>query len=196
MRPDLAAIQKRIPTGARVLDLGCGDGSLLRFLSDNKKVIGYGLEIDADGIQECFAKGVPVIEQDLDAGLENFDSNSFDLVVMTQALQAINYPDRVLEEMLRIGREGIVTFPNFAHWRCRYHLLRTGTMPVSDSLPYSWYNTPNIHLCTFKDFEALCRERNIKILHRAVVDHNYENNWAMNLAPNWFGEVAFYHVSR
>ena len=196
MRPDLIAIQDRIKAGSRVLDLGCGDGSLLEYLQEHKQVKGYGLEIDADGIQSCVVKGVNVIEQDLDSGLGNFDSQSFDLVVMTQALQAVKFPDKVLDEMLRVGKESIITFPNFGHWRCRAHLLLKGKMPVSDSLPYSWYDTPNIHLCTFRDFEALCRHKNIQILHRAVVDHDYEDSILMKLLPNWFGEVAIYHVAK
>ena len=196
MRPDLIAIQDRIKAGSRVLDLGCGDGALLEYLQEHKQVKGYGLEIDADGIQSCVVKGVNVIEQDLDSGLGNFDSQSFDLVVMTQALQAVKFPDKVLDEMLRVGKESIITFPNFGHWRCRAHLLLKGKMPVSDSLPYSWYDTPNIHLCTFRDFESLCRQKNIQILHRAVVDHDYEDSILMKLLPNWFGEVAIYHVAK
>ena len=118
MRADLEIIQDWIPAGSRVLDLGCGDGELLAWLRDHKQVTGYGLEIDPDNIAQCIGKGVNVIEQDLDKGLGNFASNSFDVVVMTQALQAVHYPDRILEEMLRVGRQCIITFPNFGHWRC------------------------------------------------------------------------------
>lgn len=196
MRNDLLAIQDRIQSGSKVLDLGCGDGDLLEYLANNKQVDGYGLEIDEAGILACVSKGVNVIEQDLDSGLSNFNTQSFDLVVMTQALQAVQYPDKILDEMLRIGKESIITFPNFGHWRCRTHLLLKGKMPVSDSLPYSWYDTPNIHLCTFRDFESLCRQKNIHILDRAVVDHEYKDSLTMKWLPNWFGEVAIYHVSR
>ncbi len=123
--------------GSRVLDLGCGDGELLTWLRDHKQVTGYGLENDAANIAECVAKGINVIEQDLDKGLGNFASNSFDVVVMTQALQAVHYPDRILDEMLRVGRQCIITFPNFGHWRCRWYLASKGRMPVSEFLPYT-----------------------------------------------------------
>lgn len=132
MRADLEIIHDWIPAGSRVLDLGCGSGELLASLRDRKQVTGYGLEIDADNIAACVAKGVNVIEQDLDKGLGNFASNSFDVVIMTQALQAVEYPDRILDEMLRVGRQCIITFPNFGHWRCRWYLATKGRMPVSD----------------------------------------------------------------
>ena len=130
MRADLEIIQEWIPAGSRVLDLGCGDGELLAWLRDHKQVSGYGLEIDPDNIARCIENGVNVIEQDLDKGLGNFASDSFDVVVMTQALQAVHYPDKILEEMLRVGKTCIITFPNFGHWRCRWYLARNGRMPV------------------------------------------------------------------
>lgn len=196
MRADLEIIQEWIKPGSRLLDLGCGDGELLRYLSDHRKVTGYGLEIDPDKINACIERGVNVIEQNLDAGLSNFGDNTFDSVLMTQALQAVHYPDQVLEEMLRIGREAILTFPNFAHWRCRLYLGSKGRMPVSEFMPYTWYNTPNIHFCTFKDFEDLCRERSIRILDRLVVDQAHQSTWLSGLWPNLLGEIAIYRVTR
>jgi methionine biosynthesis protein MetW len=141
------------------------------------------------------AKGVNVIEQDLDKGLGNFASNSFDVVVMTQALQAVEYPDRILDEMLRVGRQCIITFPNFGHWRCRWYLATKGRMPVSDFMPYTWYNTPNIHFCTFEDFEALCSERHARVMDRLAVDRLHRNGWAGRLWPNLLGEIGIYRVS-
>lgn len=196
LRADLQIIEQWIRPGSHVLDLGCGDGELLSYLRDSKGVHGYGLEIDPDKISACVRKGVNVIEQDLDKELDNFEDKSFDTVVMTQSLQAMHYPDRVLEDMLRIGKEGILTFPNFAHWRCRLYLGLRGQMPVSDFMPYTWYNTPNIHFCTFKDFEDLCRERSIQILDRLVVDQSHQAGRLSALWPNLLGEIAIYRVTR
>lgn len=196
MRADLDIIQEWIPHGSRVLDLGCGSGELLEYLQQHKAVQGYGLEIDPDNIAECVGKGLNVIEQNLDLGLANFATNSFDVVVMTQALQAVHYPDKILEEMLRVGRECIITFPNFGHWRARFYLAFRGKMPVSKFLPYTWYDTPNIHFCTFKDFEALCWQNNIHILERTVVDSRHRDRWWLRLWPNMLGEIAIYRVTR
>ena len=156
MRADLRVIEPWVEPATQVLDLGCGDGTLLAYLQKKKKVLGYGLEIGQKQITGCIEKGVNVVEQDLDKkGLRNFADNQFDTVIMTQALQAIKRPDVMLDEMMRIGRQGIVTFPNFGYWRCRHYLLWHGKMPMSKTLPHTWYNTPNIHLCTFKDFQEL-----------------------------------------
>jgi len=195
MRADLDIIQEWIPAGSRVLDLGCGDGDLLYWLRENKQVTGYGLEIDPKQIANCVDKGINVIEQDLDQGLGNFASNSFDVVVMTQSLQALRYPDKVLREMLRVGRTCIITFPNFAHWRCRWYLATKGRMPVSEFLPYTWYNTPNIHFCTFRDFEALCREMQVSVRDHLAVDHQHRDSPISRLWPNLMGEIGIYRVS-
>ena len=195
MRADLEIIQDWIAPGSRVLDLGCGDGALLEHLRDHKQVGGYGLEIDAEKIARCIERGVNVIEQNLDEGLGNFADNSFDVVVMTQSLQALKYPDKVLAEMLRVGKTCIITFPNFGHWRCRWYLTTKGRMPVSDFLPYTWYNTPNIHFCTFEDFEELCRGREARVINRLAVDQQHRHGWASKLWPNLLGEIGIYRVS-
>lgn len=193
LRPDLEIISKWIKPRSRVLDLGCGDGTLLEYLTQEREVEGYGLEIDPDNIVACIERGVSVIQSDLDAGLSDyFDDNSFDYVVMTQTLQAMHYPSRLLSEMLRVGRQGIVTFPNFGHWQSRLQIALGGHMPVSRALPNEWYNTPNIHLCTLKDFEQLCQVLNIQILQRNVVDTAHRSNLGMKLLPNLLGEIALY----
>jgi len=186
-----------VPHNARVLDLGCGDGRLLTLLKENKQTKGLGVEIDHDNITRCIANSVSVIEADIDKNLCRFEDNSFDLVLMTQTLQAVKRPDITLKEMLRIGRECIVTFPNFGHWRPRLHLLCKGKMPVSDYLPYSWYDTPNIHFCTVNDFQALCRELGITILNKQFLGakpYNRLENTLASLAPNMFAETAIFHL--
>ncbi len=194
--PEFNIISDWIGPGSRVLDLGCGDGSLLRHLWDTRQVTGYGLEIAHENILRCVENGVNVIQTDLDEGLEDFDADSFDYVIMTQTLQAVHYPDRLLEEMLRVGREGIVTFPNFAHWKLRLNLAFRGRMPVSRALPHTWYNTPNIHLCTVRDFEELCRDKGIRILERNVADEHYRPRPGPRLLPNLLGAVALYRFEK
>lgn len=196
MRPDLDIIQHWIALGSRVLDLGCGDGSLLEYLKKNKQISETGLEIDERNIQGCLSRGVNVIQQDLNKSLKNFSDKSFDTVLLTQTLQAVNYPDVLIDEILRIGHNCIVTFPNFGNWRSRWYLFWKGRMPVSNFMPYQWYNTPNIHFCTVRDFDELCRERNIKVITRTVVDHKHQGNWYIKLWPNLLGETAIYHISR
>ena len=195
MRADLEIIHEWIPSGSRVLDLGCGDGDLLASLAEHKQVSGYGLEIDPDKITACIARGVNVIEQNIDQGLGNFASNSFDVVVMTQSLQALQYPDKVLAEMLRVGKTCIITFPNFGHWRCRWYLTTKGRMPVSDFLPYTWYNTPNIHFCTFADFERLCHAQGARFEEGLAVDREHRHSLGSRLWPNLMGEIGIYRIS-
>ena len=196
MRLDLRLAERWIKPNTSVLDLGCGDGELLAHLHDNFAITGYGLEIDEEKINECVARGVNVIQQNLNQGLANFGDNSFDSVIMTQALQAVEKPDQLLNDMLRVGKQAIITFPNFAHWKTRSYLFLKGKMPVSEALPYSWYDTPNIHLCTFKDFEVLCQQLDIKILNRLAVDDDQQGSILMKRFPNLMGEVAIYRVSR
>ncbi|MEH6578296.1 MAG: methionine biosynthesis protein MetW [Amphritea sp.] len=196
MRADLDIIEEWITPNSKVLDLGCGDGELLAGLKQKKNVSGYGLEINHDNITACIEKGVNVIEKDIDNGLASIKDDSFDSVIMTQALQVMHRPDQIIDEMLRIGKECIVTFPNFGHWRARGYLAFRGKMPVSKFLPYTWYNTPNIHFCTFKDFENLCVERNIYILERTVVDNEHKHHWSIRLWPNMLGAIAIYRITK
>ncbi|PCH62211.1 MAG: methionine biosynthesis protein MetW [SAR86 cluster bacterium] len=196
MRADLKLIQDWINPNSRVLDLGCGDGSLLLYLKETKNIIGTGLEIDTAKIEKCLANGITVIEQNLDQDLSNFQSNSFDTVLLAQTLQALSKPDVLIDQMLRIGKNCIVTFPNFGHWKSRLHLSSKGRMPVSKFMPYQWYDTPNIHFCTVKDFDMLCQEKGIQVLTRTVVNSQYQSNWSTNLWPNLMGEIAIYHITR
>ena len=196
MRLDLKLAEQWVKPGSRVLDLGCGDGELLAHLRDNFGVAGYGLEIDADKITSCIGRGVNVIEQNLNRGLGNFRDGAFDTVIMTQTLQAVQHPDRLLDDMLRVADEAIITFPNFAYWRTRFYLTLKGKMPVSEALPYTWYNTPNIHLCTFRDFDALCAEKNIRVLDRLAVNGDQQGTPLMQAFPNMLGEIAIYRITR
>jgi methionine biosynthesis protein MetW len=189
-------IRDWIIENSRVLDLGCGDGSLLETLTNKHQVRGYGLEIDPDSISQCIGRGVNVIEQDLNEGLENFADASFDTVVMMQTLQALRYPHLVLDEMLRIGKQCIVTFPNFGHWRTRADLVFSGRMPVTKRLSYQWYDTPNIHFFTYKDFEALCLERNINIVNRNFVGGRASDLGLDSIWPNLFAHTAVYRLSK
>ena len=195
-RNDFDIIQHWIKPESRVLDLACGDGELLKSLKQEKQVKGYGLEINPQNIERCINNGINVLEQDIDRGLGNFRDGSFDTVVMTQALQVLRHPHLVLDEMLRVGRECIVTFPNFGHWRCRWYLSTQGKMPVSRFMPYTWYDTPNIHFCTFRDFEELCRQKQLTVIERLVVDNAHKGGWKTRLFPNLMGEIAIYHLTR
>lgn len=196
MRTDHEVISRWIQPNSRVLDLGCGDGSLLRTLQDEKNVHGYGLEISSENILRCIENGVNVVEQNIDEGLSNFEDQSFDTVIMSQAIQTLHNPDKVLLEMLRVGRQAVITFPNFGHWKARFHLMVKGRMPVSDLLPFEWYNTPNIHFCTFKDFEILCRELDLNVLNREVVARGSQASKINYLLPNLLGETALYRVNK
>jgi methionine biosynthesis protein MetW len=196
MRADLSLIQDWIKPGSRVLDLGCGDGEFLAHLKATKQIYDCGLEIDPDLILRCLQAGVNVIEQNMDKGLKNFETGSFDTVVLAQTLQALHRPDEIVDEMLRVGKYGILTFPNFAYWRHRLSLLSSGRMPKSPQIPYEWYDTPNLHHCTINDFDELCRRKHIRILHRTVVDEGHRSSALMRWRPNFFGINAIYHITK
>jgi len=190
-RPDFAAIASWIPKGSSVLDLGCGDGSLLRYLKETRAVRGYGVEISDHGIVSCIANGVNVIQNDLDSGLSDFEDGAFDFVMLSQTLQATRHTEQLIQEMLRVGREGIVSFPNFGYWKNRLSILR-GNMPVSRELPYQWYDTPNVHLCTLNDFETFCRGHHVAVLDRRVMTGKSE----ARVLPNLLGSTAVYRFQR
>ncbi len=156
-RVDLVLVADMVERGAKVLDVGCGDGELLRLLAETRGVDGRGIELSREGVNECVAKGLAVIQGDADTDLADYPDDAFDYVILSQTLQATRHPRVVLEHMLRIGRQAIVSFPNFGHWRMRLQLLLFGHMPRTDNLPDTWYDTPNIHFCTIKDFVQLCR---------------------------------------
>lgn len=196
MRGELRIIAELVAPNSHVLDLGCGDGELLAHLMREKGVTGYGLDNDAEKINASIRAGVNVIEHDLNDGLQRFPEGSFDVVLMTDTLQAVRAPARLLGEMLRVGLECIVTFPNFGHWRCRAQLLTRGRMPVAGHLPHTWFETPNIHLCTFADFERLCAEQGVAVMDGFVVDHAYRHRAWINRFPNFFGQTAFYRLAR
>jgi methionine biosynthesis protein MetW len=187
-RSDFAAIAEWVRPGSRVLDLGCGDGTLLKYLKSKRGVSGYGVEIDDANILACVRNGVNVIQGDLERGLAEFEDRSFDYVILSQTLQAMKNSERIIKDMLRVGREGIVTFPNFGYWRNRLHIA-AGYMPVSENLPYQWFDTPNVHLCTIADFERFCRERRIRVVERKVLTKGA----TVKLLPNLFGALAIYH---
>lgn len=186
-RPDLAAIARWVAPGARVLDLGCGDGALLKYLWEARQAAGYGVEIDDAEVIACIGNDVSVLQLDLESGLATFRDQSFDCVILSETLQTIHRIEQLMKEMLRVGREAIVSFPNFGHWSARLQVM-SGRMPVSDTLPHDWYNTPNVHLCTVTDFEDLCRKLGVRIRERLVL----HNGRAVSFLPNLLGSLAVY----
>ena len=192
----LSVIEKWVEVRSKVLDLGCGNGNILSELQKTKGVIGLGVEIEEKNIEECLLQNINVIEQNIDDGLINFSNDSFDVVILSQTIQVLKNPNTALEEIARIGKTCIVTIPNFGHWRSRLSLLLNGRMPVTSPLPESWHATPNIHLCTLKDFEMLCSELLITIEERVTVNSNNESKWYLDIWPNLFSASAIYKISK
>ena len=190
-RPDFKVIARWIVERSRVLDLGCGDGSLLQYLAQMRGVHGYGVEISPQNIVACVRNGVNVIQDDLETGLAEIEDASFDVVILSQTLQAMRHTEDIVDEMLRVGRQAIVTFPNFGYWRNRV-AVTLGNMPVSENLPYEWYDTPNVHLCTIDDFERFCAKRRVRICDRVVLSDGAQ----VSMLPNLLGQLAVYRVER
>lgn len=174
MRLDYRMIEEYVEPGSRVLDLGCGDGTLLQDLIERKGVQGCGIDADVEQVRQCIARGVPVFHGDLLEGMAMYSDGHFDCVVLSQTLQQTMQPRRVVDEMMRVGRRGIISFPNFAHWSVRLHLLLRGTMPVTRVLPYSWHDTPNIHLLTIRDFRRLCERLDLKVVDRKFLTRGWK----------------------
>ncbi len=190
-RADFDAIATWVRPGASVLDLGCGDGSLLRFLKESRGATAYGVDIADHNVLACMKNGVNVIQADLERGLSGFETGSFDYVILSQTLQAVQHTEPIVKEILRVGREAIVSFPNFGYWRARLQLL-AGHMPVSNELPYQWYDTPNIHLFTIDDFDRFCRSFGVRVVDRIVLT----NGRPVQSWPNMRGAIAVCRIDR
>jgi len=196
LRPDFDVVTRWVAHGASVLDLGCGDGTLLDRLTRERGVRGYGVEIADAGVLASLRRGLDVVQADIDGGLHLFGDGAFDIVILSQTLQATRHTEALVNEVLRVGASAIVTLPNFGHWQVRWQLGVGGRMPVSKRLPYQWYDTPNVHLFTLRDFEELCRRKRIDILQRMVLDHAHQPRSWPRLWPNLLGEIALYRLGR
>ena len=193
LRVDLELIAAMIAPNGRVLDIGCGDGTLLAWLGRHKGVDGRGIELSMSGVSQAVAQGLSVVQGDADTDLKYYPDGAFDTVILSQAIQVMREPKAVLEQMLRIGRRAIVSFPNFGHWRSRLSLLLRGRMPVTEALTHQWYDTPNIHFCTIRDFRKLCQDLGVVVEHSIALDRNgYALPWKSGVGrmPNLFAEQA------
>jgi methionine biosynthesis protein MetW len=191
-RADLRLIATLVKRGSSVLDLGCGEGDLMQLLEEEQQVVARGIEIEQDKVYRAIARGLSVLHGDLDEGLGDYPDGSFDYVILSQTLQAVHHPLLVIREMLRVGRQAIVSMPNFGFWRVRWQLFSRGRMPRTDQLPYEWYDTPNIHLATVNDFKALCQVEKI-----AVTDEHYlSSQHLVRWLPNWRAETAVFILER
>ena len=198
MKSEYKIIAELIENNSRVLDVGCDDGTLMEFLKKNKNVDIRGIEISKERVQTCIAKGLTVIEGNAEYDLKQFPNDSFDYVILGQTLQAFINPEVVIKELLRVGKKAVVTIPNFGHWKVRFNLLIEGTMPVTKSLPNDWYNTPNIHMCTIKDFEKFSKIMNFKIFKSfALINKNVSNINRSNLfLKNFFAELGIFLIEK
>ena len=198
MKSEYKVISGIIEKNSRVLDVGCNDGTLMEFLKNNKNIDIRGIEISKEKVQTCIAKGLTVIEGNAEFDLKQFPNDSFDYVVLGQTLQAFINPEIVIKELLRVGKKAVVTIPNFGHWRVRFNLLFKGTMPITNSLPNDWYNTPNIHMCTIKDFFKFSKKINFKIYKSlALTNKNVSNINSSNLfLKNLFGELGIFLIEK
>ena len=188
-------INSWVPENSKVIDFGCGDGSLLKELFENKQVLGYGVEINDTKIEKCIEKGVPVIKLDIDKGLNDFMSSDFDLSIMARSIQCLKNPDLALNRMLELSKRCVVTLPNLGYWRCRINLA-SGKMPITPELPSSWNETENIHLCTIKDFENLCLKENISIKDKVFINRNGDQGGLSKINPNLFAVEGVYLLEK
>ncbi len=192
VRPDFDVVTDWVPRGASVLDLGCGDGELLARLQRERDTKGYGVEINDGSVLACMARGINVLQGNIESGLNLFEDAAFDVVILSQTLQATRHTEALVREVLRVGKSAIVTLPNFGHWSVRWQLGIGGRMPVSKRLPYQWYDTPNVHFSTITDFDVFCQEKSIAVERRAVL----AGGTAVNFLPNLRGETAVFQIRR